>query len=226
MANCNEHFIEFTDKIKLTKTRKKDLKRSRRDLRKKVRNWFKKNKPENEKPRFDGQGSMSNDTIINPIVRKIMVEGVEKNLLKYDVDDGIYFIGEKEVVDRPTPSTYHSWVYQAVQGHTETDPIDKDTCIRTIFSDGHNIDQPIYYKKGDKPELAHKKRGYIESDPLEFTQWFNEKADKNPQLRRLVRYGKAWIDYREFVNSQKKMPRWLIINYYNFDNGECRVQEQ
>ena len=60
------------------------------------------------------------------------------------------------------------------------DPIDKNTCVRTLFSDGHNIDEPIYYKKGDTPELALIKRdGWIESDPKLFTDWFNDLAEKS-----------------------------------------------
>ncbi|WP_209400443.1 cyclic GMP-AMP synthase DncV-like nucleotidyltransferase [Pseudozobellia sp. WGM2] len=218
MANCNEHFKEFNGKIKLTDFRKKELKKSRKDLRKKVRNWFKENQPENEKPKFDGQGSMSTDTIVNPIPRKIIVEGTEKTILKYDVDDGIYFIGDKSPSDRPSTATYHSWICQAVDGHTSTPPIDKNTCVRTVFSDGHHIDQPIYYKQGNSPELAHKRDGYIKSDPLEYTNWFNDKADETPQLRQLVRYGKSWIDFRHFSNSTKKMPSGLILTILITEN--------
>ena len=86
-------------------------------------------------------------------------------VLYYDVDDGIYFEGDKDAKDRNSTATYHDWVVKAVTGHTDKDPIDKNTCVRTLFSDGHNIDEPIYYKKGDTPELAHKRDGWIESDP-------------------------------------------------------------
>lgn len=218
MANCNEHFGTFNDAIRLTDARRKSLKVSRKELRNKVRSWFKKNKPEEAQPKFSGQGSMSMDTIINPIPRKVIEDKVEKTKLYYDVDDGIYFEGDKGIEDRPTPATYHNWVYEAVKGHTNTDPIDKNTCVRTIFADGHNIDQPIYYKKGAIPELAHKRDNYIESDPKAFTEWFNEKADINPQLRRLVRYGKGWCDNREFLNDSKAMPSGLIMTILITEN--------
>jgi len=223
MANCNKHFKEFDDKIKLTVSRKKSLKTSRKELRNKVKKWFSDNKPDLEQPKFEGQGSMSTDTIINPIPRKVIIHGIEKNLLSYDVDDGIYFIGDKDEKDRPTPFTYHSWVYQAVEGHTETKPIDKNTCVRTIFSDGHHIDQPIYYKQGYTPELAHKKEGYIYSDPKEFTDWFNKKADQNVQLRRLVRDVKAWCDNRHYFNNSKKMPSGLIMTILVTENAVYRT---
>jgi hypothetical protein len=223
MANCNKYFSEFDSRIKLTSSRKKSLKTSRKELRDRVKNWFKENKPELEQPKFGGQGSMYTDTIINPIPRKIIINGSEKNLLKYDVDDGIYFIGKKDLQDRPTPANYHSWVYKAVDGHTEMSPVDKNTCIRTIFSDGHHIDQPIYYKQGNTPELAHKKLGYIDSDPKEFTDWFNEKADQNEQLRRLVRASKAWCDNRHFINENLKMPSGLILNILIAENAVYRT---
>ena len=166
------------------------------------------------------------DTIINPIPRKIKDGNDEKTILYYDVDDGIYFEGDKSVVARNTPTTYHSWVYDAVKGHTDTEPIDKNTCIRTLFSDGHNIDQPIYYKKGDIPELAHKKDGWIESDPKAFIEWFNEKAEKEPQLRRLVRYGKGWRDNREFKNESSPMPSGLVISILFTENAVSRKDRE
>jgi hypothetical protein len=168
MANCNEHFGIYNSEIRLTDTRRKKLKSSRKELRNKIRNWFKENKPSETQPKFNGQGSMSTDTIINPIPRKVIEGKEEKTKLYYDVDDGIYFKGDKSVEERNTPATYHDWICQAVKGHTDTDPIDKNTCVRTLFADGHNIDQPIYYKKGSIPELAHKKEGYIDSDPRAF----------------------------------------------------------
>lgn len=218
MANCNEHFKEYNGKIRLTDARRKSLKGSRKELRKKVRKWFDENKPNETKPKFSGQGSMSMDTIINPIPRKILENGEEKTVLYYDVDDGIYFQGDKDPTDRATPTNYHSWIYDAVKGHTDKDPIDKNTCIRTLFADGHNIDQPIYYKKGDTPELAHKRDGWIDSDPKDFTDWFNDKAEKETQLRKLVRFGKGWCDNREFENAGKPMPSGLIITILFAEN--------
>ena len=218
MANCNEHFGDYNSVIRLTDARRKKLKGSRKELRNKVRKWFKDNKPNETQPKFYGQGSMLMDTIINPIPRKIMEGKEEKTILYYDVDDGIYFEGDKIVSDRPTPTTYHNWIYDAVKGHTNTDPVDKNTCVRTLFADGHNIDQPIYYKKGNIPELAHKIDGYIDSDPKAFGDWFNEKADKEPQLRGLVRYGKGWCDKKNFDDDSKVMPTGLIITILFTEN--------
>ncbi len=218
MANCNIHFKSYNEEIRLTDSRRKKLKISRKELRNKVRAWFKENKPNEPKPKFYGQGSMAMDTIINPIPRKIIENKEERTVLYYDIDDGIYFEGDKVAGDRFSPAVYHGWVYDAVKGHTDKDPIDKNTCVRTVFADGRNIDQPIYYNQGSVPELAHKKSGWIDSDPRAFTEWFNEKADANPQLRRLARYGKGWIDKREFANESKTMPTGMIITILITEN--------
>ena len=46
--------------------------------------------------------------------------------------------------------------------------------------------------------LAHKRDGWIISDPKAFKDWFIEKVqDNDEQLRRIVKYMKAWKEYKE-----------------------------
>jgi len=161
---------------------------------------------------------MPTDTIINPIPRYVEENGEMVKKLYYDSDDGIYFIGDKNEDDRSSTGTYHAWICKALKGHTKTDPIDKNTCVRTIFSQGWHVDNPIYYKQYDTPELAYKRDGFIESDPQAFTHWFNEKAKKYPQIRRLVRYTKGWCDFRKFKNPSKKMPSGLVMSILIAEN--------
>jgi hypothetical protein len=147
------------------------------------------------------------------------------------IDDGIYFIGNESPEERKSIQTYHNWILEAVDGHTSIPPKDRNTCVRVLFADGHNIDLPIYYKQKDTPELAHKAKGWIESDPKAFTDWFNQKADQSPQLRRIVRYLKAWSDYRKYCRSDKKMPSGLILtilaanHYYKHDRDDVSLKE-
>lgn len=231
MANCHELFIEFNGAIRLTDARRKSLKGSRKDLRRKIRKYFKDEKPNEIMPKFSGQGSLIMDVIINPIPRKVTIKGEEKNFLYYDVDDGVYFIGNENKDQRKAISTYHQWIYDAVNDHTKIDSIDKNTCVRVLFSDGHNIDLPIYYKQGSIPELAHKANGWILSDPMAFSDWFNTKADKEDQLRRFVRYIKAWKDFREYNNSSRSFPSGLILtilsanHFYKHDRDDISFKE-
>lgn len=219
MANCNEQFIDFNSSISLTDDRKSKLKKSRKKLRDRVRDDFKENHDNEIKPKFSSQGSSEMKTGINPITRVIDEDGKEKKVIKYDTDDGIYFIGLLK--DRKTVQTYHNWIYDAVNGYTSITPVDKNTCVRTLFSDGHHIDQPIYFideENDEHPWLAHKKNGWIASDPKEFYQWFNNEASKNEQLRRLVKYLKAWCDLQNYEDDSKKMPTGFVITIWVTNN--------
>lgn len=211
MANCDKHFNTYNREIKLTDARYKSLKKSRKELRKKTRDYFKKEKPDKIQPKFAGQGSLLMDTIINPIPRYKKVDGEDRTILYYDVDDGIYFVGEQDAEDRDSISDYHKWVCEAIDGHTDTPVQDKDTCVRTWFADGHNIDNPIYYQQTNTPELAHKKKGWIFSDPKAFSDWFLTLVEQHPQLRRLVRCLKGWADKMDFDNPSKEMPPGIVL---------------
>lgn len=218
MATLHKEYNTFYDKIKLTDSRKDDLLGSRKSLRKKIEKWFSENKPTRLQPKFKGQGSFEMDTTVNPVVEK--KDGVD--FRKYDLDDGVYFNEKAGENNRENIDTWHNWVYEAVKDHTETDPIRKNTCVRVIFSDGHHIDLPIYYKKGNPPELAHRSKGWLDSDPVEFTNWFKDNSNK--QMKRLVRYIKAWKDFRQDKNSNLKLPSGfaltiLIENHYVKDES-------
>jgi hypothetical protein len=217
MANCHDLFTDFNKTITLNDSKRKSLKKSRKSLRNKIRKYFDEEKKDETKPKFTGQGSFVVDTIVEPIPLVVEEDGEEKTLLFYDVDDGVYFIGEKK--DRKTVQTYHTWIKDAVTGHTSTPPIDKNTCVRVKFSDGHHIDLPIYYKEENGiPELAHKAKGWIESDPKAFQEWFEGKIDGKEQLRRIVRFLKAWSEYRETQRKDKPMVTGFILTILACNN--------
>ena len=220
MANCHTLFIDFDNCITLNDSRKKSLKRSRKSIRDRIRNYFRDKMPNQKKPQFWSQGSFEMNISVNPIGRKETRNGEEKTVYKYDVDDGVYFIDEED--NRRYIQTYHNWIYEAVDGYTDEDPIDKNTCVRVLFHDGHNIDLPIYFLDDEAdatPELAHKAKGWIESDPREFVEWFNEKAEGKPQLCRLVRYLKAWSDYQNYNAGTRKMPSGLVMTIWAAENA-------
>ncbi len=183
MANCHKLFLEFNNLIALDSKRKKTLRTSRDAVRERIRQYFR-DKQNGFAPKFHGQGSFMMNSIIEPI------DG------EFDIDDGIYF--KVEAKPFQAVSTFHQWIWEAVNGHTKQQPIDKQTCVRLIYARQYHIDLPIYYIiKGQTPYLAHKSKGWIKSDPREFIQWFNHQADNDGQLKRIVRYLKAWSDYRK-----------------------------
>jgi hypothetical protein len=214
MANCSNLFKTFCTSITLNDARVKGLKGSRTSLRKRVRTYFLENKPDEIQPKFESQGSIVHETATNPIPYKKTIKGKEYTFVEYDVDDGIYFIGLLE--DRKSVATYHKWIMDAVEGQTSTfDPEDKTTCVRVLYSDGHHIDLPIYFKEegeGIVPTLAHKIKGWIDADPLAFTNWLKKKTDDKPQILRLIKYMKAWKVYRESCRSDKSFPSGFLLS--------------
>ncbi len=215
MANNHEQFKSFNETIRLHDTKKATLETNRETLRDKIKKYFDDNKPNEIKPKFHSQGSFVMKTTVNPILRK-SEEG--KDIYIYDVDDGVYFIGNEDQDDRYCINTYHEWIYDAVKDHTSKGAEKKHTCVRVIYADGHHIDLPIYYKQGNIPELAHKSKGWIDSDPKEFYKWFNKKAASNQQLRRIVRYLKAWCDYRNSIRTDVRMPSGFIMTILASEN--------
>lgn len=228
MANNHEQFIAFDDVVALTRTKKDELKKNRRALRDVIKNYFRDNKPNEIMPQFSSQGSFMMNTTVNPIPEETEDGEV---LYGYDIDDGVYFIGEEDEDERKNIHTYHDWIYDAVKNHTDKGAVKKNTCVRVLYADGHHIDLPIYYKyeKGYDiriPELAHKSKGWIDSDPREFYRWFNKEVDYHGlQLRRIVRYLKAWIDYRNSINSDIQMPSGFIMTILATENYSANERD-
>ncbi|MBB3123790.1 hypothetical protein FHS04_001293 [Mesoflavibacter sabulilitoris] len=228
MAVLNKEYNKFDKEIKLNENRKESLKKSRKDLRKKIKKWFKDNKPNEIQPKFGSQGSFEMNTTINPIV----TYDAEGNVLrKYDLDDGVYFIYKSEDDIKQSINTWHDWIFKATENHTGKDSIRKTTCVRVVFADGHHIDIPIYYKENNIIELAHKSKGWLESDPKEFYEWFNNKKKTRPRLEAIVRCLKAWKNFRENKNTNLKLPSGFELtilatnNYVDADNLDEAFRE-
>jgi hypothetical protein len=190
MANLNETFLNFCDKIRLSKSKKENLITSRDTNRDRIKKHFREElkKPQ---PEFFQQGSFSFKTTINPIARE------------YDVDDGIYLKGlEENFIDTLAPKTVHEWVAEAVKDTTKNDVIDKPSCVRLVYANDYHIDFPIYGIKNDKYYLAHtKSKSWIENDLKGFNEWFYERlSSTSEQMRRNIIYLKGWADFNGFTN--------------------------
>lgn len=208
MANCHKNFFTATDsyhaKISLDDAKKESLKISRNNLREHLKKEF----LEKKRPpiKFQMQGSFVMKTTVNPLNGD------------YDIDDGLYF--KPQLGMRPTPETVHQWVADSAATYLTVDPpVDKKRCVRVPFKAGYHIDIPIYDLVNEnndddpKPYLAVKGEGWVFSDPRKLTRWFNDEVGKhnnNGQLRRVVRYLKAWADF-ENQSSRPKIPCGLIL---------------
>lgn len=189
MSDLNTLYNNFNEKIKLTSSKTDSLKRGRDAIREKIKSNFSDNG--RNKPKFRMQGSFAMKTTINPIGED-----------EYDLDDGVYLqgYGDLEQTDWPEADDTHDWVIQATDGHTKSDPENKTSCVRVRYEAGYHIDLPIYIVKDEICYLADKNQGWIESDPKAFKDWFISYVRDYPlsygeQLRRTVRYLKAWRDY-------------------------------
>lgn len=191
MANCNNLFKEFNTNLNISETKRKRLIKSRDSLRSTIIAYFKLNHPE-YKPTFRGQGSYAAKTMIR----------IKSDTC--DLDNGIFFSSKPKV----SPKTLQKWVHSAVKNSSSQNPQHREKCIRVVYKNDYHIDLPIYYQEHDhdKPLLATKNEGWLESDPKEFKDWFIEQKDATGQLQRIVKYLKAWADYKV-----KKMPNGLIM---------------
>ncbi|MGE5318164.1 MAG: cyclic GMP-AMP synthase DncV-like nucleotidyltransferase [Chloroflexota bacterium] len=247
MANLNNSFSRYNQSIKLSDDKRSELLIIRNNLRARISEGYKitsHNSEINGQLEFQSQGSFVMDTIIKPIHDD------------YDLDDGIYFIGNLLRHQRPSPALFHKAIVTAIdRGHDDIEKInDKATCVRVRYKKGFHIDLPIYYASNyNSPDLAHKDDGWILSNPIEFINWFELKANsgfkkeylyesriysaeydkwlsdirkKDVQLRRIVRYLKSWGDLR-----REEMPCGLVMtilatnNYYSHESDAISLKE-
>ena len=208
MLDLNDLFLDFCDNISLTKSYKDKITKGRDALRDKIDNKFK--EKGRKKPQYCTQGSYAMKTAIMPLGDN-----------EFDLDNGVYLQGYTTNQDEwPATSTVHSWVKEAVSNHTSNTPIDKNTCIRVVYEDKYHIDLPIYIMSNSIAYLAHKSNGWIESDPKVFTEWFQSYVnEKGQQIRRMVKYLKAWKDYK---NIDIKGMAITILVCNNFSITESR----
>ena len=187
MANLHNEFQTFHEKVALSQGKKESLRQSRDAIRGRIENYFKE-KLKVDVPKFHAQGSFPMGTVINPL------DG------EYDLDDGVYLqhLDEHDQRGWPTPETVHRWIIEATNGYTKEKPIDKRTCVRVRYAGQYHVDLPSYAILNGKPMLAERGgKGWHESDSIALTDWFIDQVKKSgEQLRRFVRFFKAWADYQ------------------------------
>jgi len=188
MANTNKHFLEFDKKTSIPESKVKLMNDKREKARTKIENWF---------------AEHHHDYPIS-----FWIQGSHKNSLNIrtkdddcDQDDGIYVGRDPE--DSVDGTTLQEWIFEAIKDVTTEDAEHKDRCVRNYYKPynmgSYHIDYPSYYKTDDMdhPMLTVKNSDLEESDPKEFSDWLVEQTDDKGQLRRLIRYMKAWCDHIE-----------------------------
>ena len=187
MNKTHNLMVEYYKKIKLSESKKNDLRNSRNIIRENIKKYFK-DLDEYNIPKFYIQGSMAMGTTIKPLNDE------------FDIDDGVYLdckdIDYDNMDSWPTPEKAHKILKDACSAYNRT-VIDKKNCIRVVYANNYHIDFPIYIKNFQKdgiPYLATKD-GWIKSDPLKNTQFYLEHKKKYGEvLTKMIVYLKAIKD--------------------------------
>ncbi|MBT0963617.1 CBASS cGAMP synthase [Denitromonas iodatirespirans] len=156
------------------------------------------------------QGSYKYGTLIRPVH-----PGEE-----YDVDVGVYFHWTDEGDATPSPAQLREWVQDELvlygRGNGDVKEVvtpPKERCSRVVYARQFHIDTPVYHldPETDRRRLACLSDAWEDSDPKKLYKWFRNAAsgDDREQLRRLVRYLKAWAAV-SFDEAPESRP-WSIL---------------
>ncbi len=195
MANCTKLFLDFNKELEVTSSKIQKIKKARDNIKNKLVAHFENKSKYNLKGTWI-QGSYKMGTMIRTKDDTC------------DLDLGVYF---NQVDENVTSGTVMDQVSKAVEDVTSTTPSKKEKCIRIIYKGDFHIDLPIYhFNKEDHahPNLATRNNGWNESDPKDFYIWFNDHSNLQ-QLKRIVRYLKAWSD-----NKKGKFPSGLAFSIW------------
>lgn len=140
----------------------------------------------------------------------------------YDVDVGVYFSWDTMSCQAsPTAKQLRAWVQSELLQYVDhagekvevVDP-PKERCSRAIYRKQFHIDTPTYHldSASDQRRLACLSGKWEESDPKPLHKWFRDVVDPEyrDQLRRLVRYLKAWAAI-EFQDETSARPSSVLL---------------
>lgn len=139
------------------------------------------------------QGSYKMATVIRPV----------SLFEEFDVDLGIYYCWDSDEKATPAAAQLKDWAHESLvefaktaENVKEIENPSRERCERIRFEKQFHIDVPAYHLNEDKDQrrLATSTEGWESSDPKAFYVWFKGEVG-NPertQLRRMVRYLKAW----------------------------------
>ncbi|MGD6737257.1 CBASS cGAMP synthase [Photobacterium leiognathi subsp. mandapamensis] len=160
--------------------------------------------------KFYLQGSYRSRTLIAPLDR----------FSTYDIDMGIYIMSDDDEPPFEAQDVKEA-LKQTLEYYCSTDTEakiqpSKNACEGLKFEHFLTIDTPIYYKsnKEESTPLLATDSKWIDSDPIAIQNWLTnvfDKDDDRAQLKRVVRYLKAWANISWKNSEHKKIPS-LALN--------------
>jgi hypothetical protein len=157
------------------------------------------------------QGSYKYATLIKPVHL-----GEE-----YDVDVGVYFEWSRNQKVAPAPKQLRDWVqreliaYQQLTAELkQVEEPPKERCSRAKYVKHFHIDTPVYHLERDQDSrrLACWSNKWEASDPKALYKWFKAAVpeENREQLRRIVRYLKAWAAVA-FEDAAESRPSSILL---------------
>lgn len=197
MSELNNILINYDKSISLSRTRQKRLTAAKKSVETAIVKHFK-NDNRFTTPKFYIQGSYKMKTMI-----------VKKDNT-YDVDLGVYFFSDPAL----EAVTLQKNVLKAVKSKTNSGATHKEKCVRVNYKGEFNIDLPVYYyeKETNICYLATK-YGWEHSDPKILVDWYFHNGGEEKQLRRIIKYLKAWAD-----NHKNKFPSGIALSVWATNN--------
>lgn len=207
--NFDRAFKQFRQNLQISDKHNSALTGARRSVRK----YLRQHRPEELGIKFLTQGSYAYGTLNRP--NRVPPQ-------RMDLDDGAYFTAPgtdaRKLFDwadnalQGLVGAYHGWRLDT----------NKPSCCRLIIPGNMHIDIPLYaildeqpnnfsghreryeslyheakipYVAPGKVRLAHRKRGWVESDPRQIINWVLDcVSEYGKQYLRVCRYFKAWRD--------------------------------
>lgn len=187
MADLHLSFQEFYKLISPTGDQMAALEKARNAVRERIRHHFQ-DVVKIQAPKFRSQGAWAMGTLIRP------------GNGEFDIDDGVYLqhLDKHTRFSWPAPEVVHLWMYSALDGHTYAAPVSKRTCLRVRDAGRYRVNLPAYAEMNGRFYLAEcGAKGWHRSDPMALVHWFGAGMKSyGEQLRRVVRYLKAWSDFQ------------------------------
>ena len=250
MANCDEIFSEFNRIIRLDDDKRINLKEKRNNLRDRVLDGFvgvKSLQNLYEDIEFQSQGSFVMDTIINPY--RIEDEyDIDDGVYFLGSRERNNRPEPKVFHDFIINSIKHGKGVNEIEKIHEKDTCVRVSYKGKDGGYNYHVDIPIYYAvKVSEPDLADKKEWWHLSNPIEFIVWFeniiqsgfdakfilesklyqeeyekwlNDRRKKDHQLRRIVRYLKAWGDFKK-----GDMPPGVVMTILAGENYNGNIRD-
>jgi hypothetical protein len=191
MANLHKDFLSFDNALNIPKGKLKQLKTSEANIKRHIKSYLTEKKV--PVPTLIRQGSFVLGTLIR----------TKTDIC--DIDFGVRFFPDPQFA-APTLQKYIRDALAKVPNSTL--PKHKDKCIRLHYKAGYHIDVTVYIQTNfSEPIRLATKNGWLDSNPSGFKKWVESKGERQiAQLKRLIRYTKAWADQQG-----KNMPKGVAL---------------